>query len=174
MDEENAPEIAPRLPLPDDRTASPELAAEYAAARERGGSVMAILRAMGPRVEVVRAFLAMTEAVLYGPATLGRRERELLALATSQANGAGYSEAVHAELLAELGGGPDGSGCDQALLDFARRVTVAPREAGEAAAELRKHLSDAEVYDAIAVVGLLNLANRAALATGIGVADDLL
>ena len=38
---------------------------------------------------------------------------------------------------------------------------------------LRAHLSDAEVYDAIAVVGLLNFANRAALATGISPADDL-
>jgi uncharacterized peroxidase-related enzyme len=163
---------APRLPLPDEQTASPELVAEYAAARVRGGSVMAILRAMGPRAEVVRAFLAMTEAVLYGPATLERRERELLALATSEANGADYSEEVHAELLAELGGGPDGSARDQALAGFARRLTQAPREAGEAVAALREHLSDAEVHDAIAVVSLLNLANRAALAAGISRADD--
>jgi alkylhydroperoxidase family enzyme len=84
--------VGPRLPLPDDTTASPALAAEYEAAREREGSVMAILRALGPR----------------------------------------------------------------------------------AVAELRAHLSDAEAYDAIAVVGLLNLANRAALATGITAADDLL
>jgi alkylhydroperoxidase family enzyme len=40
-------------------------------------------------------------------------------------------------------------------------------------AALRAHLSEAEVYDAIAVVGLLNLANRSALATGITVEDDL-
>lgn len=86
--------VAPRLPLPDDQTASPELAAEYAAARRRGGSAMAILRAMGPRAEVVRSFLSITEAVLYGPATLGRRERELLALATSEANGADRARRV--------------------------------------------------------------------------------
>jgi alkylhydroperoxidase family enzyme len=52
---------------------------------------MAILRALGPRAEVVRAFLDLAEAALYGPAALGRRERELLALATSRANGAKYS-----------------------------------------------------------------------------------
>ena len=40
-------------------------------------------------------------------------------------------------------------------------------------ADLRAHLSDDEAYDAIAVVGLLNFANRAALATGITAADDL-
>ena len=40
-------------------------------------------------------------------------------------------------------------------------------------AALRAHLSVAEVYDAIAVVGLLNFANRAALATRITPADDL-
>jgi uncharacterized peroxidase-related enzyme len=165
--------MAPHLPLPDDATAGPALAGEYAAARERGGSVMAILRAMGPRAEVVRAFLALSEAALYGPAELGRRERELLALATSQANEAGYSAVIHGALLDELGGGPDGGARDRALVDFARRLTLAPREAPEAVAALRAHLSVAEVYDAIAVVGLLNFANRAALATGITTADDL-
>jgi AhpD family alkylhydroperoxidase len=159
------------LPLPDDASASPELAEEYAAARQREGSVMAILRAMGPRAEVVRAFLALAEAVLYGPATLGRRERELLALATSDANEAEYSVEVHAALLGELGGELDARG--MALIAFARRLTLAPGEAEDAVDELRAQLSDAEVYDAIAVVGFLNLANRAALATGITVADDL-
>lgn len=122
------------LPLPDLATARPALAAEYAAARERGGSVMAILRAMGPRVEVLRAFLDLADATLYEPASLGR---------------------------------------DGALSAFATRLTLRPREAGEAVAALREHLSDDEVHDAIAVVGLLNLANRTALATGITEADDL-
>ena len=159
------------LPLPDDSSASPELAAEYAAAREREGRVMAILRAMGPRAQLVRAFLAMADAALYGPAALGRRERELLAVATSQANGAEYSVEVHAALLAELGGAGDGR--DRALVAFALRLTLAPGEAEEAVAELRPHVSADELFDAIAVVGLLNFANRAALATGITVADDL-
>jgi uncharacterized peroxidase-related enzyme len=162
-----------RLPLPDDRSASPALAAEYAAARARQGRVMAILRAMGPRAEVVRTFLDMTQAVVYGPAALGRRERELLALATSEANGAEYSREVHAGLLAEHGGGPDGSARDEALVAFARRLTTAPGEGAEAVAGLRPHLSDDEVHDAIAVVGVLNLANRSALATGISLGDDL-
>ena len=158
------------LPLPDDASAGPELAAEYAAAREREGRVMAILRALGPRAEVVRAFLELADAVLYGPAALGRRERELLALATSEANGADYSAGVHATLLSELG---DAGEHDKALRAFARRLTLVPGEAADAVEALRAQLSDAEVHDAIAVVGLLNLANRAALATGITVEDDL-
>ena len=159
------------LPLPDDASASPELAAEYAAAREREGSVMAILRALGPRAEMVRGFLALADAALYGPAALGRREREVLALATSEANGAEYSARVHAALLRELGEpGPR----DDALVAFARRLTLAPREAEEAVEALRAHLSDPEVSDAVAVVGLLNFANRVALAAGITPADDLL
>ena len=114
------------LPLPDDASAGPELAAEYAAAREREGRVMAILRALGPRAEVLRAFLELADAVLYGPAALGRRERELLALATSETNGADYSAGVHATLLSELG---DAGEHDAALRAFARRVTLAPAEA---------------------------------------------
>jgi AhpD family alkylhydroperoxidase len=164
--------MAAHLPLPDMTTAAPALAAEYEAARARTGSVMAILRAMGPRVEVLRGFLALADAALYGPAALGYRERELLALATSEANGAEYSAEIHAGLLASLGGTAD-TPRDAALRAFATRLTLAPREAGEAVAALREHLSDAEVHDAVAVVGLLNLANRAALATGITTADDL-
>src|SRR3954469_7234139 len=89
-----------------------------AAARERDGRVMAIVRAMGPRAEVVRGFLSLADAVLYGPAALGRRERELLAVATSEANGAEYSTAVHADLLKRLGGGPDAGERDRALVRF--------------------------------------------------------
>jgi alkylhydroperoxidase family enzyme len=54
-----------------------------------------------------------------------------------------------------------------------RGLTLAPHEAPEAVADLRAHLSAEEVYDAIAVVALLNFANRAALATGITTSDDL-
>jgi alkylhydroperoxidase family enzyme len=157
------------LPLPDDAT-DPRLAAEYAAAREREGRVMAILRALGPRPELVRGFVAMADAALYGPAALDRREREVLAHAASEANGAAYSAAIHGTLRDELGpAGPR----DDALGAFARRLTQHPGEAQAAVADLRAHLTDAEVYDAIAVVGLLNLANRIALATGISEADDL-
>jgi uncharacterized peroxidase-related enzyme len=165
--------VSELLPLPDDDSASPALAAEYAAARERSGRVMAILRAIGPRAELVRAFLGLTEAVVYGPATLGRRERELLALATSEANGASYSAEVHGALLEEYGGGPDGSDRDAALVEFARRLTLSPPEAEAAVEVLRGQLSAEEAYDAVAVVALLNLANRAALAAGVSTADDL-
>src|SRR3954471_24684213 len=134
---------------------------------------MAIVRAMGPRAEVVRGFLSLADAVLYGPAALGRRERELLAVATSEANGAEYSTAVHADLLKRLGGGPDAGERDRALVRFARRLTATPREGADAVADLLAHLSAEEVHDAIAVVALLNLANRAALATRISPADDL-
>jgi len=160
------------LPLPDDST-SPGIAAEYAAARSREGSVLAILRALGPRAEVVRAFLAQAEAALYGPAALGRRERELLAVATSEANGADYSADTHSALLDEHGGGPDGSPRDRALIAFAERLTLAPQDSAEAVSDLRAWCSVEEIYDAIAVVGLLNHANRAALAAGITDADDL-
>src|SRR3954467_5642024 len=123
------------LPLPDEST-SPELGARYAAAREREGRVMAILRAQGPRAPVVDAFLQMANTVLYDEAVLDRRERELIALATSEANGASYSVAVHADLLAAAGGVGDGPR-DRALFAFARTVTVEPARSAAAVAALR-------------------------------------
>jgi AhpD family alkylhydroperoxidase len=161
---------SPAIELPDDDT-SPELAAEYDAARERAGRVMAILRALGPRAEVVQAFVALTDAVIYGPAALGRRERELLAVATSNANGAIYSSDMHGALLEKLGG-PDGSARDHALMAFARRVTLTPHESAAAADELAAYLGAEELSDAVNTVALLNLANRVALAAGISPADD--
>jgi AhpD family alkylhydroperoxidase len=165
--------VAPNLPLPDDSNASADLAAEYAAAREREGRVMAILRALGPRADVVRAFLDQTHATIFHAASLGRRERELLAVAASEANGAQYSADIHRALLDEEGGGPDGSPRDQALVDFARRLTLAPREGPDAVADLSGHLSPDEIYDAIVVVAHMNTANRVVLAAGITPDDDL-
>jgi len=159
------------LPLPDD-AANPALAAQYAAARAREGKVMAILRSLGPRADLVEAFVSLVEATFGAEGALTVRERELLAVAASEANGADYSTAVHSELLAREGGARD-TPRDAAMIAFARRLTLIPREGAEATAALRELLSDDEVYDAIAVVGLLNLANRAALATGITVGDDL-
>ena len=157
------------LPLPEP---DPDLEEEYEAAREREGRVMAIVRALGPRAEVVRAFIALAEAVLYGPAALSARERELVALATSEANSAAYSAEVHGELLERLGG-RGGDEREAALIEFARRVTISPGSAAEAAEALRAQLTDAEVHDALAVVALLNYANRCVLATGVSAADDL-
>jgi AhpD family alkylhydroperoxidase len=131
----------------------------------------ALVRALGPRPEVGRAFVALADAVLYGPAALGRRERELLAVATSNANGAIYSSDVHGELLAGLGG-PDGSARDHALMAFARHLTLTPHEAATATEALAPHLSAEELSDAVNTVALLNLANRVAVATGITPADD--
>src|SRR5690242_8036119 len=145
------------MSLPDDDT-NPALAGEYAAARERTGRVMAILRALGPRAEVVRTFVAFTDAVLYGPAALSRREREVLAVETSRANGAAYSAEVHAAMLAELG---DAGPRDAALAEFARRLTLAPAE--DAVSLLHGRFSQEEISDAILTVALLNFANRAAL-----------
>jgi alkylhydroperoxidase family enzyme len=79
---------------------------------------------------------------------------------------------VHERLLAELGG-DTGSAPDRALVAFARRLSFAPSEVADALADLREHFTDDEAHDAIAVVGLMSLANRAALATGITEEDDL-
>jgi alkylhydroperoxidase family enzyme len=101
---------------------------------------------------------------------LGRREREVLARATSEANGAAYSASVHAGLLDELGGR---HADDEPLEAFARRVTLHPSESADAIEALREHLTDDQTSDALLVVSLLNLANRQTLGTAITTADDL-
>jgi len=66
------------------------LAAEYAAAIGRAGKVFNIVKAMSLRPETLRASMEMYKAIMFGPSSLSRAERELLATVTSSANDCHY------------------------------------------------------------------------------------
>ncbi|MGC6488827.1 MAG: carboxymuconolactone decarboxylase family protein [Planctomycetota bacterium] len=60
------------------------------AARQRAGRVWNIVRAMTPNPDVLRASMQLYQAVMYGASDLSRRQRELLAVVVSRANGCTY------------------------------------------------------------------------------------
>jgi len=77
-----------RLIEPDD--ADGVLKEEYDAALGRAGKIFNIVKAMSLRPEVLRRSMEMYEAIMFGPSSLTRAERELLATVTSQVNECHY------------------------------------------------------------------------------------
>ena len=77
-----------RLTGPDEATGL--LAAEYDAAIGRAGKIFNIVKAMSLRPEVLHASMEMYKAIMFGPSSLSRAERELLATVTSSANDCHY------------------------------------------------------------------------------------
>ena len=77
-----------RLTEPDEATGL--LAAEYDAAIGRAGKIFNIVKAMSLRPETLQASMEMYKAIMFGPSSLSRAERELLATVTSSANDCHY------------------------------------------------------------------------------------
>jgi len=77
-----------RLTGPDEATGL--LASEYDAAVGRAGKIFNIVKAMSLRPEVLHASMEMYKAIMFGPSSLSRAERELLATVTSSANDCHY------------------------------------------------------------------------------------
>jgi len=74
------------LRLIDTADAEGLLAEEYAAAVERAGKVYNIVRSMSLNPEVLQRSMELYKAIMFGPSSLTRQERELLATVTSAAN----------------------------------------------------------------------------------------
>jgi alkylhydroperoxidase family enzyme len=77
-----------RLTEPDEATGL--LASEYDAAVGRAGKIFNIVKAMSLRPEVLHASMEMYKAIMFGPSSLSRAERELLATVTSRHNDCHY------------------------------------------------------------------------------------
>ena len=77
-----------RLTEPDEATGL--LASEYAAAIGRAGKIFNIVKAMSLRPETLQASMEMYKTIMFGPSSLSRAERELLATVTSSANDCHY------------------------------------------------------------------------------------
>lgn len=77
-----------RLTPPEEATGL--LAAEYDAAVGRAGKIFNIVKAMSLRPEVLQASMEMYKAIMFGPSSLSRAERELLATVTSRSNDCHY------------------------------------------------------------------------------------
>ncbi len=154
----------------------------FAKAREKIGFVPNVFRAYAWRPERFRAWFAHFKSVMDGTPGLSARQREMISVAVSMANGCLYCLAAHGGALREALGDPiladritldyRRAGLDErrtAIFDFAVEVTERPLDCDSGDLERLKGygLTEEEVWDVVEIASMYNFTNRMSLACGI-------
>jgi len=166
--------------LDDDELDEPERKL-FAKAGEVIGFVPNVFRTYAWRPERFRAWFAHFKTVMEGTDDLSSREREMISVAVSMANGCLYCLVAHGAALRQASDDKveadritldyrraDLTGRERAMLDYAVKVTRTPGECDEADVEaLRAEgFTDEAIWDIVEVASMYNFTNRLAMATG--------
>ena len=166
--------------LEDDELEEPERKL-FAKAAERIGFVPNVFRVFAWRPRRFRAWFAHFKDVMEGTPGLSAREREMISVAVSMANGCLYCLVAHGGTLRELSDDKveadritldyrraQLTARERAMLDFAVKVTKEPLTCEESDVDALRALgfSDEDVWDIIEVAAMFNYTNRLAMATG--------
>lgn len=154
----------------------------YGAIAKARGRVAAVHVAQSLHPRALRAHMELYKAVVLGPGSLSRRDRERVAVVVSFHNECAYCVRHHAEALRQLGEEPSvaadlerglvPAGIDErhrALLEWAARGTAAPARADSAAVARLRELGweDRAILDAALTVAYFNFVNRLVLLLGV-------
>jgi uncharacterized peroxidase-related enzyme len=169
------------FPTGDETALSPAIQALYAKCREKLGFVPNVFLAYQWRPSRLAAWLAHFDAVMEPSESLPAAEREMIAVAVSMANACSYCLVAHGYSVRKLTRDPVNGDLitldykraeitprQRAILDYARKLTVAPAEVEEDDLDvLRAHgLSDEDLWDVIEVAAMFNFTTRMAHGTG--------
>jgi uncharacterized peroxidase-related enzyme len=168
-------DLAPPDPLPD------EVAELFAKCQEKLGLVPNVLAAYAHDPDRLRAFSQMYNSLMLSRGGLTMLEREMIAVAVSAINRCWYCLVAHGAAVRVMSRSPELgealaldhrfaglSPRERALVGFARKLTLASADIGEAdRAALRAHgLTDKDIWDAAEVAAFFNMSNRLASAVG--------
>ena len=166
--------------LSDDELDEPERKL-FAKAAERIGFVPNVFRAYAWRPERFRAWFSHFKDVMEGTDGLSAREREMISVAVSMANGCLYCLVAHGAALRQASDDwveadritldyrrAELTSRERAILDYAVKITKSPGDCQEADLDaLRAEgLSDEDIWDVAEVASMYNFTNRMAMATG--------
>ncbi len=159
---------------------SPAMQAYFQKCQEKLGFVPNVLKAYAFDMAKLEAFVAMYNDLMLGPSGLSKLEREMIAVAVSSHNHCYYCLVAHGAAVRVLSGDPPLgeqmamnyraarlSLRQQAMLDFAVKLTEEPWKIGDADREglRRAGFSERDIFDISAVAGFFNMSNRVASAT---------
>ncbi len=165
--------------------ASGGLRSLYDELERKRGKVAHILQVQSLRPGALKAHVDLYMDLMFASGGLTRRERELIAVAVSRANGCDYCVAHHREALARYVSAPDfldalsrgdtpagATDRERALAAFAIKLTRHPDGStpGDLDALRTTGLADDDILLASLIVAYFNFVNRIAL--GLGVAFD--
>lgn len=170
-----------RYPVPRLEDLPPDLRERVLAVQEKAGFVPNVFLALAHRPDECRAFFAYHDALMEKPGGLSKAEREMIVVATSQANQCPYCVIAHGAILRVRAKNPlladqvainyrkaDITPRQRAMLDFALKVALESYRIDEADfALLRGHgFDDEAIWDIGAIAAFFALSNRMANLTG--------
>lgn len=176
-----------RYPLADLNTLPDDIKAKVLEVQAKAGFVPNVFLGLARRPAEWRAFFAYHDALMDKPGALSKAEREMIVVATSQANQCQYCVVAHGAILRIRAKNPliadqvainyrkaDLSERQKAMLDFALKVSNAAHAVGEADfAALHAHgFSDEDAWDIAAISAFFGLSNRMANVTGMRPNDE--
>lgn len=169
-----------RFPVPEIKDLPDDIRARVLAVQEKSGFVPNVFLVLAHRPDEFRAFFAYHDALMDKPGKLTKAEREMIVVATSNANECQYCVIAHGAILRIRAKDPliadqvavnyrkaDITPRQKAMLDFAMKVSARAQEVGEPDFNaLQLHgFNQEDIWDIAAIAAFFGLSNRMANVT---------
>jgi uncharacterized peroxidase-related enzyme len=176
-----------RFPVPDLADMPEDIRTRILAVQEKSGFIPNVFLVLAHRPDEFRAFFAYHDALMDKPGSLTKAEREMIVVATSNANQCPYCVVAHGAILRIRAKNPliadqvainyrkaDITERQKAMLDFAMKVAFKAYATGdEDMAKLHAHgFSDEDIWDISAIAAFFSMSNRLANVTNMRPNDE--
>lgn len=171
-----------RIRVVEESQADGALKDAYAKVEKARGRIANVFKSESLNPAVMRAHLDFYMAIMYGKSGLSRKQREMVAVAVSNANACRYCTTHHTEALSKFLKEPDTIQAikadytrapierkERAMVEYALKVTRSPGAVNEAdTQELRDEgFTDSDILDMTFVASYFNFVNRLVLSLGV-------
>jgi uncharacterized peroxidase-related enzyme len=176
-----------RFPIPAVADLPEDILTRIMAVQEKSGFVPNVFLVLARRPDEFRAFFAYHDALMDKPGNLTKAEREMIVVATSNANQCQYCVVAHGAILRIRAKNPlvadqiainyrkaDITEKQKAMLDFAMKVAFESHTVGDAdMAMLNSHgFNDEDAWDISAIASFFGMSNRLANVTSMRPNDE--
>ncbi len=176
-----------RFPVPEISDLPEDIRTRILAVQEKSGFIPNVFLVLARRPDEFRAFFAYHDALMDKPGNLTKAEREMIVVATSNANQCQYCVIAHGAILRIRAKNPliadqvavnyrkaDITPRQKAMLDFAMKVALEAYSVSDAdIAALGAHgFTDEDVWDIAAIAAFFAMSNRLANVTSMRPNDE--
>jgi len=176
-----------RFPIPPIENLPDDIRERILAVQEKSGFVPNVFLTLAHRPEEFRAFFAYHDALMNKAGALTKAEREMIVVATSNANQCQYCVVAHGAILRVRAKDPhiadqvainyrkaDITQRQMAMLDFGMKVSQRAYEVGDDdVAVLKQHgFDDEDIWDIAAISAFFGMSNRLANVTSMRPNDE--
>lgn len=176
-----------RFPVPSLNDMPEDIRSRILAVQEKSGFVPNVFLVLAYRPDEFRAFFAYHDALMDKPGALTKAEREMIVVATSNANQCQYCVVAHGAILRIRAKNPliadqiavnyrkaDITPRQKAMLDFAMKVSSRAYEVGDEDFSNLKSFgfSDEDIWDIAGITSFFGMSNRLANLTSMRPNDE--